>query len=61
MGKENNSEKENKTIVITPITRIEGHAKVTIFLDENDEVKNARFQVIDFRGFEKFSQGQTIL
>jgi NAD-reducing hydrogenase large subunit len=58
MGKENNSEKENKTIVITPITRIEGHAKVTIFLDENDEVKNARFQVIDFRGFEKFSQGR---
>ena len=58
MAKEKNGKKENKTIVITPITRIEGHAKVTIFLDENDTVKNARFQVIDFRGFEKFTQGR---
>jgi NAD-reducing hydrogenase large subunit len=49
---------ENKTIVITPITRIEGHAEVTIFLDDKDEVQNARFQVVDFRGFEKFSQGR---
>jgi len=55
MVKKNN---ENKKIVITPITRIEGHAQVTIFLDEDDEVSNARFQVIDFRGFEKFSQGR---
>ncbi|MCS7139070.1 MAG: nickel-dependent hydrogenase large subunit, partial [Crenarchaeota archaeon] len=47
-----------KEIVINPVTRIEGHAKVTIFLDENDEVKEARFQVTDFRGFEKFCEGR---
>ncbi len=60
MAKHNNEkkEKQDKKIVITPITRIEGHAKVTIFLDEQDEVKNARFQVVDFRGFEKFCQGR---
>jgi len=49
---------ETKTIVIAPITRIEGHAKVTVRLNEDDSVKDARFQVVDFRGFEKFSQGR---
>ncbi len=47
-----------KEIVINPITRIEGHAKVTIFLDDESKVKDARFQVTDFRGFEKFSEGR---
>ncbi len=47
-----------KEIVINPVTRIEGHAKVTIFLDEKDEVKEAHFQVTDFRGFEKFCEGR---
>jgi NAD-reducing hydrogenase large subunit len=47
-----------KEIVINPITRIEGHAKVTIFLDDESNVKDARFQVTDFRGFEKFSEGR---
>jgi NAD-reducing hydrogenase large subunit len=47
-----------KEIVINPITRIEGHAKVTIFLKEDDAVKEARFQVTDFRGFEKFCEGR---
>jgi NAD-reducing hydrogenase large subunit len=47
-----------KEIVISPITRIEGHAKVTIFLDNDAAVKNARFQVVDFRGFEKFCDGR---
>ena len=47
-----------KEIVINPITRIEGHAKVTIFLNEDLSVKDARFQVTDFRGFEKFSEGR---
>jgi len=50
--------KETKRIVISPITRIEGHAKVTIQLNEDDSVRDARFQVVDFRGFEKFSQGR---
>jgi NAD-reducing hydrogenase large subunit len=47
-----------KEIVINPITRIEGHAKVTIFLKEDESVKEARFQVTDFRGFEKFCEGR---
>lgn len=48
----------SKEIVIGPITRIEGHAQVTIFLDNADNVKDARFQVTDFRGFEKFTEGR---
>ena len=51
-------QKNGKQIVISPITRIEGHAQVTIFLNDNDTVKDARFQVIDFRGFEKFTEGR---
>jgi NAD-reducing hydrogenase large subunit len=47
-----------KEIVINPVTRIEGHAKVTIFLDEDDTVREARFHVTDFRGFEKFCEGR---
>ena len=45
-------------IVINPITRIEGHAKVTIYLGEDKSVKEARLQVTDFRGFEKFCEGR---
>jgi NAD-reducing hydrogenase large subunit len=50
--------KMNKEIVISPITRIEGHAKVTIQLGKDDTVKDARFHVVDFRGFEKFCEGR---
>jgi len=50
--------KMNKEIVISPITRIEGHAKVTIYLGKDDSVKEARFHVTDFRGFEKFCEGR---
>ena len=51
-------QKNPKQIVIAPITRIEGHAQVTIFLNNDDTVKDARFQVTDFRGFEKFTEGR---
>jgi NAD-reducing hydrogenase large subunit len=50
--------KMSKEIVISPITRIEGHAKVTIHLGKDDAVKDARFHVVDFRGFEKFCEGR---
>jgi NAD-reducing hydrogenase large subunit len=50
--------KMRKEIIINPITRIEGHAKVTIFLKDDQSVKEARFQVTDFRGFEKFCEGR---
>jgi NAD-reducing hydrogenase large subunit len=52
------TEKNGKEIVISPITRIEGHAQVSIFLNDDDSVKEARFQVVDFRGFEKFTEGR---
>jgi NAD-reducing hydrogenase large subunit len=47
-----------KTIVIDPITRIEGHAKISIFLDDTGEVEDARFHVVEYRGFEKFCEGR---
>jgi F420-non-reducing hydrogenase large subunit len=45
-----------KKIIIEPITRIEGHAKVTIDLNDNDEVIDGRLYVLEIRGFEKFVQ-----
>ncbi len=47
-----------KKILISPITRIEGHAQVTIQLNDDDSVKEALFKVVDFRGFEKFTEGR---
>ena len=45
-------------ITIEPVTRIEGHAKVTIHMQENGEVEHAYFHVNEFRGFEKFCEGR---
>jgi NAD-reducing hydrogenase large subunit len=47
-----------QTITIDPVTRIEGHSKITIHLDDEGRVKDARFHVTQFRGFEKLSQGR---
>ena len=47
-------------IVIDPVTRIEGHAKITIYLDESGQVRDARFHVTEFRGFEKFCEGRPL-
>ena len=47
-----------QTIYIDPVTRIEGHAKVTIHLDDAGEVENAHFHVTQVRGFEKFVEGR---
>jgi NAD-reducing hydrogenase large subunit len=49
---------ERKTIVIDPVTRIEGHSKITLHLDEHGHVEDARFHVTQFRGFEKFCEGR---
>ncbi|MHB0970186.1 MAG: Ni/Fe hydrogenase subunit alpha [Thermoanaerobaculia bacterium] len=49
-----------KTLVIQPVTRIEGHAKVTIDLDETGNVSEARVNVIELRGFEKFCIGRPV-
>ncbi len=48
----------SKRIVIDPVTRIEGHAKITIHLDDADQVTEARFHVTEFRGFERFCVGR---
>jgi NAD-reducing hydrogenase large subunit len=47
-----------RTITIDPVTRIEGHAKITLHLDEAGRVADARFHVAEFRGFEKFCEGR---
>ena len=49
----------SQTITIDPVTRIEGHAKITIHLDETGLVDDARFHVTEFRGFEKFCEGRS--
>lgn len=49
-----------RRITIDPITRLEGHGKIEIFLDEEGEVANAYFQVPELRGFEKFCEGRPV-
>jgi len=46
-----------KKLIIDPVTRVEGHGKVTIHLDENNKVKDSFFHIVEFRGFERFIQG----
>ena len=46
------------TIVIDPVTRIEGHAKITIHLDDDGNVVDTAFHVTQLRGFEKFCEGR---
>jgi len=48
----------SRTILIDPVTRIEGHAKITIHLDDNGGVEDAFFHVTQFRGFEKLCEGR---
>src|SRR5436190_1502673 len=50
--------KPESTIIIDPVTRIEGHSKITLHLDEHGRVEDARFHVTQFRGFEKFCEGR---
>jgi NAD-reducing hydrogenase large subunit len=45
-------------IVINPLTRVEGHGKVTLLQDENLNIRQARLHISEFRGFEKFIQGR---
>ncbi len=49
-----------KTITIDPVTRIEGHAKITIHLDDADQVADAKMHVTQFRGFERFIEGRPL-
>jgi NAD-reducing hydrogenase large subunit len=54
MATENNL----KRVIIEPVTRVEGHGKVSILLDEKNEVRQARLHIVEFRGFERFIQGR---
>ena len=49
-----------KTITIDPITRLEGHGKISIFLNEEGNVADAYLQVPELRGFEQFCKGRPV-
>jgi len=49
-----------KNIEISPVTRIEGHAKITVQLDDSGSVNDAHFHVMEIRGFEKFLEGAAV-
>ncbi|NLA90687.1 MAG: Ni/Fe hydrogenase subunit alpha, partial [Synergistaceae bacterium] len=49
---------KKNTIVVNPVTRIEGHSKITVDLTDAGEVDNVRFHVTQYRGFEVFSRGR---
>lgn len=48
----------SQRIVIHPVTRVEGHAKISIYLDDSGEVSSAQFHVTEFRGFEKLCESR---
>ncbi|MEW5788405.1 MAG: Ni/Fe hydrogenase subunit alpha [Pseudomonadota bacterium] len=47
-----------RRVAIEPISRVEGHGKVTLLIDEDNHVRQARLHIVEFRGFEKFVQGR---
>ncbi len=47
-----------RRIAIDPVTRVEGHGKITLLLDADNHIQEARFHIVEFRGFEKFIQGR---
>ena len=47
-----------RRVAIDPVSRVEGHGKVTLLLDEHDQVQQVRLHIVEFRGFEKFIQGR---
>lgn len=47
-----------RRVAIEPLSRVEGHGKVTLLIDEENHIKQARLHIVEFRGFEKFVQGR---
>ena len=47
-----------RRVAIEPLTRVEGHGKVTLLLDDQDRIHQVRLHIVEFRGFEKFIQGR---
>ena len=52
------AEEMGKKITIEPVTRVEGHGKVTIHLDNEGNIHQTRLHIVEFRGFERFIQGR---
>ena len=55
---ENNQTNGSRRIAIDPVSRVEGHGKITLLLDADNHVQEARLHIVEFRGFEKFIQGR---
>ena len=49
---------KDRRVIIEPVTRVEGHGKVSILLDKQNKVTQARLHIVEFRGFERFIQGR---
>lgn len=47
-----------RRVAIDPVTRVEGHGKVTLLLDEHNHIEQVRLHIVEFRGFEKFIEGR---
>ena len=47
-----------KRVVVDPVSRVEGHGKVTLLLDAENKIQQARLHIVEFRGFERFIQGR---
>lgn len=58
MDHQNKQTRPLKRVAIDPVTRVEGHGKVTLLLDDDNVVRQARLHIVEFRGFEKFIQGR---
>jgi len=48
----------SRRVAIDPISRVEGHGKITLLLDDENHIQEARLHIVEFRGFEKFIQGR---
>ena len=48
----------SRRVAIDPISRVEGHGKITLLLDDDNHIQEARLHIVEFRGFEKFIQGR---
>ncbi|MBP6367570.1 MAG: Ni/Fe hydrogenase subunit alpha [Nitrosomonas sp.] len=58
MESDNTSVSATRRIAIDPVTRVEGHGKITLLLDADNHICEARLHIVEFRGFEKFIQGR---
>jgi len=56
-----NGIEELRRVAIDPVSRVEGHGKITLLLDRDNRIHEARLHIVEFRGFEKFIQGRPYL